>query len=65
MNLKRVRWGVVGLGTLGIAAVVVLHWMVFFWVPTESSMGIIQRNLLRPRARVVDHLPCVRDGRPM
>ena len=43
MNLKRVRWGVVGLGTLGIAAVVVLHWMVFFWVPTESSMGIIQR----------------------
>jgi heme exporter protein C len=43
MNLKRVRWGVIGLGTLGIAAVVVLYWMVFFWVPTESSMGIIQR----------------------
>ena len=43
MNPKRIRWGVVGLGTLGIAAVVVLHWMVFFWVPTESSMGVIQR----------------------
>ena len=43
MNLERIRWGVVGLGTLGIATVVVLHWMVFFWVPTESTMGIVQR----------------------
>ena len=43
MNLERIRWGVLGLGALGIATTVVLHWMVFFWVPTESFQGIIQR----------------------
>ncbi len=43
MNLKRIRWGVIGLGTLGIATVLLLHWMVFFWVPTESFQGVVQR----------------------
>ena len=43
MNLKRIRWGVVGLGALGMVTLVVLHWMVFFWVPTESFQGVIQR----------------------
>ena len=32
-----------GLTFLGVAGVLYTHWMVFFWVPTESTMGIIQR----------------------
>ncbi len=28
---------------LGLAAVLGTYWMVFFWVPTEATMGIIQR----------------------
>ena len=43
MNLKWSRWGVLGLGTLGVATIVLLHFMVFFWVPTESFQGIVQR----------------------
>ncbi len=43
MKLSRLRWGVTILGSLGIVTVLVLHWMVFFWVPTESTMGIVQR----------------------
>jgi heme exporter protein C len=43
MSEKQVRWAVGVLGTLGVATVIVLHWMVFFWVPTESTMGIVQR----------------------
>lgn len=33
----------VGLALAGVAGVLVTHWMVFFWVPTEATMGIIQR----------------------
>ena len=43
MNLKRIGWGVLGLGTLGVVTIVILHAMVFFWVPTESFQGIVQR----------------------
>ena len=43
MNVNRIRWGVTILGSLGVATVLILHWMVFFWVPTESTMGIVQR----------------------
>jgi heme exporter protein C len=31
------------LALLGIAGILVLHWMVWFWVPTEATMGVIQR----------------------
>lgn len=31
------------MGFLGIATTLVLHWMVFFWVPTERTMGVVQR----------------------
>lgn len=31
------------LAALGVAGVIVLHWMVFFWVPTEATQGVIQR----------------------
>lgn len=43
MNIKSVRWGVIGLGSFGVLTVLILHWMVFFWVPTESFQGVIQR----------------------
>ena len=43
MSQKEIRWAVGVLGTLGVATLLVLHWMVFFWVPTESTMGIVQR----------------------
>lgn len=31
------------LGFLGGVTMLLFHWMVFFWVPTEATMGIIQR----------------------
>lgn len=43
MTQKQTRWAIGVLGTLGVATVLVLHWMVFFWVPTESTQGLIQR----------------------
>ena len=43
MSQTQIRWAVGVLGTLGIMTVIVLHWMVFFWVPTESTMGVVQR----------------------
>ncbi len=43
MPSKGFRVSALGLAGLGVAGVVMLHWMVFFWVPTEASMGIIQR----------------------
>ena len=39
MSQKQIRWAIGVLGTLGVATVIVLHWMVFFWVPTESTMA--------------------------
>jgi len=43
MSLKRVRLFSLLCGVLGAVGVVVVHWMVFFWVPTESTMGVVQR----------------------
>lgn len=43
MSLKRVRWMAMALGVPGVAGVMVLHWLVFFWVGTERTMGIVQR----------------------
>ncbi|HSR43242.1 MAG TPA: cytochrome c biogenesis protein CcsA, partial [Longimicrobiales bacterium] len=31
------------LGILGVGLAVLLHWQVFFWVPTEATMGVVQR----------------------
>ena len=38
-----IRWTSVVTTLLGIALIVLLHWMVFFWVNTEATMGIVQR----------------------
>ncbi len=43
MSLTRVRRTAIVLAALGVAAVLVLHWQVFFWVGTERTMGIVQR----------------------
>jgi heme exporter protein C len=43
MMSPKIRWTGAVLGVLGVALVLVLHWMVFFWVPTERTMGIVQR----------------------
>lgn len=31
------------LAAAGTATILIVHWMVAFWVPTEASMGIVQR----------------------
>ena len=43
LDLSGIRRWAAALGALGGLAVVGALWMVFFWVPTESTMGIIQR----------------------
>ncbi len=43
MSLRTVRWAGVALGALGVGLTLLFHWQVFFWVPTEASMGIVQR----------------------
>lgn len=43
MPSKNVRVAGGVLAALGIVGVLALHWMVWFWTPTESTMGVIQR----------------------
>jgi len=38
-----IRWMGAASGMVGLALTLVLHWMVFFWVPTERTMGVVQR----------------------
>jgi len=38
-----IRWLAFATGVLGVLLVFVLHWQVFFWVPTERTMGVVQR----------------------
>ncbi len=42
-DLRRAGKLGVGLALVGVAGILYSHWMIFFWVPTESTMGIIQR----------------------
>jgi len=43
MSLARIRTSALVLGVLGVGLTLLFHWQVFFWVPTEASMGIVQR----------------------
>lgn len=43
MTSTRMKWSALGLTFLGVVAVLLLHWMVFFWVSTEATMGVVQR----------------------
>ncbi|HCR04069.1 MAG TPA: hypothetical protein DIU18_02640, partial [Gemmatimonadetes bacterium] len=38
-----IRWLGGGMSMLGLALMILLHWEVFFWVNTESTMGVVQR----------------------
>jgi heme exporter protein C len=31
------------MGAAGVLVTLLLHWLVFFWVPTERTMGVVQR----------------------
>ena len=39
----RVRWMGAISGILGVGGMALTHWMVFFWVPTERTQGVVQR----------------------
>jgi heme exporter protein C len=39
----KIRWSGAVLGILGLVGTLVLHWMVFFYVGTERTMGVVQR----------------------
>ncbi|TFH66590.1 MAG: cytochrome C assembly protein, partial [Gemmatimonadales bacterium] len=39
----KIRWIGAISGTLGVGLMVLVHWMVFFWVPTEQTQGVAQR----------------------
>lgn len=43
MSLKSIRRGALVLATLGVGLTLLFHWMVFFWVSTEATLGISQR----------------------
>lgn len=43
MPTRNVRNAGTALTALGVVGVLVLHWLVFFWVPTEANQGVIQR----------------------
>lgn len=43
MPSRKLRLAGLAMALLGILGILTLHWMVFFWTPTEASMGIIQR----------------------
>ena len=43
MPSKTIRTAGPVLAIVGALGMLVLHWMVFFWVPTEANQGVIQR----------------------
>jgi heme exporter protein C len=43
MQQATIRRAGLALALLGGVGIILFHWMVFFWVPTEASMGIVQR----------------------
>lgn len=43
MNTAKLRWSALALAALGVLLIGLLHWQVFFWVPTETTMGVVQR----------------------
>lgn len=43
MESTRVRAAGLLLVWAGIAAILLVHWMVAFWVPTEAAQGVVQR----------------------
>lgn len=43
MESTRMRTAGLLLVWAGVAAILLMHWMVVFWVPTEAAQGVVQR----------------------
>ena len=43
MKTRNARLTGVALTTAGVATILLVHWMVVYWVPTEAAQGIVQR----------------------
>ena len=43
MSLKAIRRSALFFGFFGVGLTLLFHWMVFFWVSTEATLGISQR----------------------
>jgi heme exporter protein C len=43
MSLKAIRLSALLFGFFGVGLTLLFHWMVFFWVSTEATLGISQR----------------------
>ena len=43
MELRKARVTGLALVCGGVATILVVHWMVAFWVPTEATQGVVQR----------------------
>ena len=41
--MSRLKWGGTVLALLGVLGMLLVLWQVFFWVPTERSLGVSQR----------------------
>ncbi len=41
--MRKLNWGGTLLSLLGVAGMILLLWLVFFWVPTERTLGVSQR----------------------
>lgn len=41
--MSKLKWGGTILSLLGVAGMLVVLWQVFFWVPTERTLGVSQR----------------------
>ena len=42
-SMKGTRRGALALATLAVAGIVATFWMIFFYAPTERTMGVVQR----------------------
>ncbi|MSR22683.1 MAG: cytochrome C assembly protein [Gemmatimonadetes bacterium] len=43
MSLRSIRLAALILGVLGVGVTLFFHWLVFFWVSTEATLGVVQR----------------------
>jgi len=43
MDTAKMRWSALILSVLGVLGMGLLLWEVFYWVPTERTMGVVQR----------------------
>lgn len=61
MDLKAAVTRGVALTIVGVLGVLITHYLVFFWVPTESAQGIVQRifSIHVPAAWIAEMAFCI------